>query len=142
MALWINSRSCTHENLGAVPSLHMLTSKSSSLSEKKRTEYSPLFSLLGMLTRSLLAPSLELSPGMRACSVVSDSLRPHGLWPSGLLYPWAFIGKNTGVGCHFLLQGIFPTQGLNPHLLHLLHWQAWFFTTSATWEAHRAFNIT
>ena len=27
-------------------------------------------------------------------------------------------GKNTGVGCHALLQGIFPTQGLNPHLLH------------------------
>ena len=33
-------------------------------------------------------------------------------------------GKNTGVGCHFLLQGIFPTQGLNPHLLPLLHWRA------------------
>ena len=32
-------------------------------------------------------------------------------------------GKNPGVGCHFLLQGIFPTQGLNPGLLHLLHWQ-------------------
>ena len=32
--------------------------------------------------------------------------------------------KNTGVGCHFLLQGIFPTQRLNPHLLQLLHWQA------------------
>ena len=32
-------------------------------------------------------------------------------------------GKNTGVGCHSLLQGIFLTQGLNPHLLHLLHWQ-------------------
>ena len=32
-------------------------------------------------------------------------------------------GKNTGVGCHALLQGIFPTQGSNPHLLHLLHWQ-------------------
>ena len=31
-------------------------------------------------------------------------------------------GKNTGGGCHALLQGIFPTQGLNPHLLHLLHW--------------------
>ena len=30
--------------------------------------------------------------------------------------------KNTGVGCHGLLQGIFLTQGLNPHLLHLLHW--------------------
>ena len=33
-------------------------------------------------------------------------------------------GKNTGVGSHFLLPGIFPTQGLNPHLLCLLHWQA------------------
>ena len=29
-----------------------------------------------------------------------------------------FPGKNTGVGCYFILQGIFPTQGLNPHLLH------------------------
>ena len=33
-------------------------------------------------------------------------------------------GKNTGVGCHALLQGICPTQGSNPHLLCLLHWQA------------------
>ena len=32
--------------------------------------------------------------------------------------PWDFPGKNTGVGCHFLLQGIFPTQGWNPGLLH------------------------
>ena len=32
-------------------------------------------------------------------------------------------GKSTGVGCHALLQGIFPTQGSNLHLLHLLHWQ-------------------
>ena len=41
-----------------------------------------------------------------------------------LLCPWYFPGKNTGVGCHFLLQEIFPTQGSNPHLLCLLHWQA------------------
>ena len=34
-----------------------------------------------------------------------------------------FSGKNTGVGCHFLFQGIFPTQGSNPSLLCLLHWQ-------------------
>ena len=40
-----------------------------------------------------------------SCSVVSDSLRPHGLWPTRLLCPWDFQGKNTGVGCHFLLQG-------------------------------------
>ena len=36
------------------------------------------------------------------------------------LCPWDCLGKHAGVGCHFLLQGIFPTQGLNPFLLH---WQ-------------------
>jgi len=61
---------------------------------------------------------------MHVCSVVSDSLQPHGLQPTRLLCPWNFPGKNTGVGCHFLLQGIFPTQGSNPHLLGLLHWWA------------------
>ena len=58
-------------------------------------------------------------------SVMSYSLCPHGLWPARLLCPWNFLGRNTGVGCHFLLQGIFPTQGLNPCLLGLLHWQAY-----------------
>jgi hypothetical protein len=38
--------------------------------------------------------------------------------------PWDSSGNNTGVGCHALLQGIFPTQGSNLHLLCLLHWQA------------------
>ena len=56
-------------------------------------------------------------------SVVSDSLQPHGLYPARFLCPWDFPGKNTGVGCHFLLQRIFPTQGSNPCLLRLLHWQ-------------------
>ena len=51
----------------------------------------------------------------------SDSLRPHGL--SRFLCPWDSTGRNTGVGSHFLLQGIFLTQGLNTHLLFLLHWQ-------------------
>ena len=36
----------------------------------------------------------------------------------GVLYPWDFPDKNTGVHCHFLLQGIFPTQEYNPGLLH------------------------
>ena len=40
-----------------------------------------------------------------------------------------FSDENTGTGCRFLLQDIFPTQGLNPHLLCLLHWQANSFTT-------------
>ena len=46
--------------------------------------------------------------------------------------PWNSLGKNTGVGCHFLFQGIFPTQGSNPGLLH---WRQIFFTVWATREA-------
>ena len=45
-----------------------------------------------------------------------------------LLCPWNFPGKNTGVGSHFFLQGIFPTQGIESPLLH---WQAGFFTAEA-----------
>ena len=45
-------------------------------------------------------------------------LQPHGLQPARLLCPWDFPGKNAGVGCHALLQGIFPTQGSKPGLLH------------------------
>ena len=46
------------------------------------------------------------------CSLPDSSV--HGMFP----------GKNTGMGYHFLLQGIFPTQGLNSHVSCLLHWQA------------------
>ena len=53
-----------------------------------------------------------------SCSVISNSLRPHGLQSAIVLYPWDFPGKNTEVGCHFLLQGIFPTQGSNLSLPH------------------------
>ena len=52
------------------------------------------------------------------CSVLSDCLRPHRLWPARLRCPWDSPGKNTGVGCHFLLQGLFPTQVSNPSLPH------------------------
>ena len=51
-------------------------------------------------------------------SVMLDSLQPHGLEPVRLLCPWDSLGKNNGVDCHALLQGIFLTQGLNPGLLH------------------------
>jgi hypothetical protein len=46
-------------------------------------------------------------------SVMSNSLRPHGLYS-----PWNSPGQNTGVGSLYLLQGIFPTQGSNPALPH------------------------
>ena len=45
-------------------------------------------------------------------------------------------GKNTGLGCHVLLQGIFPTQESNPHLLHC----RWILSHWATWEAHQNSN--
>ena len=51
-------------------------------------------------------------------SVMPDSLRPHELYPTRLLCPWDSSGKNTGVVCNFLFQGIFPTQRSNPGLLH------------------------
>ena len=47
-------------------------------------------------------------------------LKPHGLQPARILCPWDFPDKNIEVGCHFVLRGIFLTQGSNPHLLH---WQ-------------------
>ena len=48
-------------------------------------------------------------------------LQPCGLQPTRLLCPWDSSGKNTTVGCHFLLQGIFLIQGSSLSLLHLLH---------------------
>ena len=52
-------------------------------------------------------------------SVMPDSLWPHGLPPARLFWsPWDSPGKNTEVGCHSFLQGIFLTQGSNPGLLH------------------------
>ena len=71
---------------------------------------------------------------------MSDSVQPYGLQTSRILCPWGSPGKNTGVGCQALLQGIFPTQGSNSCLLGLLHWQEGFFTTSATCEGDSKFH--
>ena len=92
-------------------------------------------------------------------SVVSDCLRPHGRYS-----PWNFPCQNTGVGSLSLLRGIFPTQGLNPSLLHcrqtlyqlshkgsprILEWVAYpFFSgssrprnqTGVSWIAGRLFT--
>ena len=57
--------------------------------------------------------------------IVVSNLWPHGLQPTRLLCPWDSPGKNTGVGCHFLLQRIFPIEGSNPSLLH---WKVDSFT--------------
>ena len=57
-------------------------------------------------------------------SVKCPTLWPHGWQPTSLLCPLNPPGKNPGVGCHFLLQRIFPAQWGNLHLLSLLHWEA------------------
>ena len=62
---------------------------------------------------------------------MSSSLRPHGLYPTKLICPQNFLGKDTGVGCHFLLQGIYLTQGLNPVSSSI----------SITWELVRTENL-
>ena len=57
-------------------------------------------------------------------SVMTNSLQPHELYPARLPCPWNSPGKNTGVGCHSLLQRIFLTQGLNlvlPHCRQILY---------------------
>ena len=55
--------------------------------------------------------------------------------------PWDFPGRNTGVSCHFLLQGIFLTQGSNLRLLGLLALPGGFFITPDTWEARNILPI-
>ena len=62
-----------------------------------------------LLRRELWVPS--------HCSM-SDTLQPNRPLPSRFLCQWDSPGKDTGVGCHALLQGIFPTQGWNSHLRH------------------------
>ena len=57
-------------------------------------------------------------------SAMSDSVRPYELQPARFLCPWDSLDKSTRVGCHALLQGIFPTQGSN---LGLLHWRQIFY---------------
>jgi len=69
-----------------------------------------------------------------SCSVMSDSLGPHGLYS-----PWNSPGQNTGVGGLSLLQGIFPRDLLRDQT-QVFHIASGFFTTWATKEAHNARN--
>ena len=72
---------------------------------------------------------------------MSTSLRPWGLQPASLLCPWGSAGKNTGVGCHALLQQVFLTQESNLRLLRLLHCRQILYRW-ATREAQWVFNLS
>ena len=82
--------------------------------------------------------------GYVCCCLISNScstlLQPHGLQPTRLLCQWDFSSKNTGVGCHFLLQGIFPTPDqtqvscIGRQILY--HW----VTSKVTYRPHIILN--
>ena len=74
----------------------------------------------------VMPPSIFRSYTKCICSIAQSqpTLRPRGLEPARFLCPWHSPSKNTGVCCHFLLQGIFPVQGSNPCFLCALHWLA------------------
>ena len=95
-------------------------------------------------SKSLLEHFVLMSES-KICSVVSDSLRPHGLYR--ILYTWNSPGQNTGVGSLSLLQAIFPTQGLNLGLPYckwilyqlshtgsprILEWVAYLFSSGSS----------
>ena len=83
-------------------------------------KYRPILKTLSScLQIEIVAVGNTIKTESASCSVMSDSLWSRRLWPTRLLSPWDFPGKNTGVGCHSLLQGIFLTQGLNLGLQHL-----------------------
>ena len=70
-------------------------------------------------------------------SVISDSLQHHGLQTTSILYPQDFPGKHTRMGCHFLLQRIFPTQVSN-HISCTSCTGRWILYHCAIWEAQQS----
>ena len=126
--------------------LKQLSSSSSSKREKKPTSFIIKYKISKSARGKKKIPlgrgpdgfirELILSNTQRTCMhacILSPFSR---VWLSRCLCPWDSADKTTGVGCHTVLQEIFPTQGSNPCLLCLLHWQAgFFFTTGTSWEA-------
>ena len=72
------------------------------------------------------------SQSLQSCATL---LRLHGRQPSMFLYPWDSLSNNTGVGGNEILQGIFPIQGSNPCLLHLLHCRQILYQQASDGEA-------
>ena len=93
-------------------------------------------------------PDIQVESESESHSVMSDLLQTHGLYN-----PWNSPGQNTGVGRFFLLQGIFPTQGLNLGLPHcrrildqlshkgsprILEWVAYPFSSGSSWPTQES----
>ena len=83
-----------------------------------KCQYFNILGIIFLATHDKIITSKYIRGVCVSCSVMSDSLQPHGLLLTRPLCPWNSPSKNTGVGCHSLLQGIIPTQGSNLGLLH------------------------
>ena len=91
---------------------------------------------LHLLQRQSLSERVLCMLHCCSATIVPDSLWPYGLWSSRLLCPWDSPGKNTGIGCHALLQkSSWPRDHQSPALA------GWFFTISASWEAQLTFKL-
>ena len=76
-----------------------------------------------VVTPLICSPSLYVvcTKSLQSCPTLCDLMECS---PPGCSVHRDSPDKNTGLGCHALFQGIFQTQGGNPHLLNFLHWQA------------------
>ena len=93
--------------------------------------------LYGVMLVSAIQQSESVMP-LLSClisSVLSDSLRPHGLQPAKLLYPWGFSRQEYWSGLPCPLPGDLPNPGIEPESLMSPALASEFFTTSATREA-------
>ena len=101
------------------PTTHLYSLSPGSLQIFFKVHAHPHPPFLNPVTRVLALPiSIAQRKDCVSRSVVSSSWQPHGLQPARPLCPWDSPSKNTGVGCHSLRQGIFPTQGPNLALLY------------------------
>ena len=107
-----------------------------------------IYFVLNFTVFKLKAADVNIKVESKSCSVVSNScIQPHELYS-----PWNSSGQNTGVGNLSLLQGIFPTQGLNPGLPHCgwilyqlshkgsprtLEWVAYSFSRGSFWPRNQ-----
>ena len=83
-----------------------------------KAHWNPPTNCLVILTLTLSPSETQSIPKVKSLSHDRPFATPWTAACTKFLHPWNFLGKSTGVGCHFLLQGIFPTRGSNPGLPH------------------------
>ena len=84
-----------------------------------------LFNIFQKPEEEKTQPYLFYEISVRSCSITKSCVTLVTLWSLAHQCPWDSPGKNTGMDCHFFLQGVFLTQGTNLSLLHLLTCQAY-----------------